>query len=90
LWVCGAIGSRNVVIGKINNRQRKRGMMVGEELLLIGIGITGLVVSRQLTDNAWKNAGLADASYEVKKATAGTGIVPTYISKINLVSWIVS
>lgn len=64
-------------------------MTVGKELLLIGIGVTGLLVSRQLTDNAWKKAGLADASYEVKKATAGAGIVPTYISNINLVSWIV-
>lgn len=64
-------------------------MVVGEELLLIAIGVTGLVVSRQLTDNAWKKAGLADASVEVKEATAGAGIVPTYISKINLVSWIV-
>jgi hypothetical protein len=64
-------------------------MTVDRELLLIGIGVIGLVVSRQLTDNARKNAGLADASYEVKKPTAGTGIVPAYMSKINLVSWIV-
>jgi hypothetical protein len=64
-------------------------MTVGTELLLIGIGITGLLVSRQLADNAWKKAGLADASYEAKTARAGTGIVPTYVSNINLVSWIV-
>jgi hypothetical protein len=62
--------------------------MVGEEFLLIGIGVTGLFVSRQLTDNAWKKAGLADASLEEKKSATGAGFVPTYISKIILVSWI--
>lgn len=63
--------------------------MVGQELLLIAIGVTGLFVSRHLTDDAWKKAGLADASYEEKKAMAGAGIVPMYISKIFLISWIV-
>jgi hypothetical protein len=77
------------VIGKIKVGQRKRGVMMSEVLLLIGIGVAGLLVSRQLTDNAWKKAGLADASHEEKKATAGAGIVPTYISKIFLISWIV-
>jgi hypothetical protein len=88
---CGsaAIGSRNVIRGKINNRQRKRDSMVGGELLLIAIGVTGLLVSRLLTDNSWKEAGLADASYEEKKAMADAGIVPKYISKIFLISWIV-
>ncbi len=64
-------------------------MALGTELSLIGIGVTGLLVSRQLTDNTWKKAGLADASYEIKKTRASAGMVPKYISNINLVSWTV-
>jgi hypothetical protein len=55
-------------------------------LVLVATGIIGLLTVRQLTVNAWKKAGLADAPIEVLKATSGTGIVPSYISYIYFAS----
>ncbi len=58
--------------------------------VLIIIGISGLLLSRSLTKRAWYRAGLTDDTpIEVLRATAGTGIVPKYISFINLASWLV-
>ncbi len=53
---------------------------------LLIIGFVGIAASALLTRNYWRRAGLH--SYEARNASAGTGIVPSWVSLLNLASWL--
>lgn len=53
---------------------------------LIGAGITGLVLSSILTKSFLNRANLPDDSFEF---AAGRGVVPSWVSLLNLSSWLV-
>ncbi|AFM25251.1 hypothetical protein Desti_2571 [Desulfomonile tiedjei DSM 6799] len=62
-------------------------MNIAQGVILVVGGVIGLVVTRHLTCNAYKKSGL-DAPTEFLKAPQDAGIVPRYVSILNLASWL--
>jgi hypothetical protein len=54
--------------------------------LLILIGIVGIVLSATLSKQRFNKSRLPP---EVQEHTAGTGLVPSWVSLVNIVSWII-
>lgn len=62
--------------------------------VLLIVGVLGVLASALLTHAYWNRAGLGRRSwiptralYEARSASAGRGIVPSYVSLLNLTSW---
>ena len=49
-------------------------------------GALGIVISAVISDLKFRRAGIP-ASRKARMATAGTGIVPIWVSCLNLASW---
>lgn len=54
--------------------------------VLIVVGFVGIVVSGNMSTRRFKQSGLPPESW---KDTAGTGLVPAWVSFINIGSWVV-
>ena len=53
--------------------------------LVIIVGVVGIATSAIVTHSYWNRAGLH--SYEARSASAGQGIVPSWVSFLNMGSW---
>jgi hypothetical protein len=62
-------------------------MNMAQGVILVVGGVIGLLITRYLTCNAYKESGL-DAPTEFLKSAQDSKIVPQYVSILNLASWL--
>ncbi len=79
LGVIGPTGAFVVIILSLGGASQRTGLT----LLFLGIG--GLLFSSVRTGIGWRRAGLH--SYESRDASAGSGIIPAWVSLIGLIAW---
>ena len=54
------------------------------DVLAVVLGVCQIVLSGFLTNRSWRQYGIP---VDMRKFTAGTGIVPRWISVVNLMGW---
>jgi hypothetical protein len=62
-------------------------MNMAQGVILVVGGVIGLLITRYLTCNAYRKSGL-DIPTEFLKAPQNTGVVPKYVSTMNLACWL--